>query len=91
VSVIPWDDETDVVRAMNDVDYGLSAAIWTNDLSRALRVSREVEAGVVWINGRSGAVGMPFGGVKDSGMGRLQCLEDLIANTQAKSINISFR
>jgi acyl-CoA reductase-like NAD-dependent aldehyde dehydrogenase len=91
VSVIPWEDEDDVVRAMNDVDYGLSAAIWTNDLTRALRVSREVEAGIVYVNGRAGAAGMPFGGVKDSGMGRLQCLEDLIANTQTKSINISFR
>jgi betaine-aldehyde dehydrogenase len=91
VSIIPWDDEADVVRAMNDVDYGLSAAIWTRDLSRALRAAREVQAGIVWINGRSGAPGMPFGGYKDSGMGRLACLDDLIANTQAKSINISIR
>jgi acyl-CoA reductase-like NAD-dependent aldehyde dehydrogenase len=91
VSVIPFDDDTDVVGAMNDVDYGLSAAIWTNDASRALRITRQVEAGVIWVNGRSGAMGMPFGGYKDSGMGRLQCLDDLLANTQAKSINISFR
>ena len=91
VSFIPWDDESDIVRIVNDVDYGLSAAIWTNDISRALRLSKQVEAGVVWVNGRSQAVGMPFGGTKDSGMGRLQCLEDLQANTQAKSINITFR
>ena len=91
VSIIPWDDESDVVRAMNAVEFGLSAAIWTNDLSRALRVSREVEAGIVWVNGRSGAPGMPFGGYKDSGMGRLACMDDLIANTQAKSINFSIR
>ena len=40
VSILPWEDEQDVVRAMNDVDYGLSAGIWTNDLSRGVRVSR---------------------------------------------------
>ena len=91
VSVIPFDDESDVARAMNDVDYGLSASIWTNDLSRGLRLSREVESGIVWVNGQSGAAGMPFGGYKDSGMGRLACMEDLIANTQSKAINISFR
>ena len=52
VSVIPFDDESDVARAMNDVDYGLSASIWTNDLSRGLRLSREVESGIVWVNGQ---------------------------------------
>jgi acyl-CoA reductase-like NAD-dependent aldehyde dehydrogenase len=89
VSVMPWDDEADVTRAMNDVDYGLSAAIWTNDLSRALRMVRAVEAGIVSVNGRTQAAGMPFGGYKDSGMGRLSCLADLYANTQAKSVNIN--
>jgi len=92
VSFIPWEDEADVIRAMNDVDFGLSASIWTNDLSTGLRVSRAVQAGIVWVNGASGgAPGMPFGGYKDSGMGRLACLEDLEANTQWKSISVNFR
>jgi acyl-CoA reductase-like NAD-dependent aldehyde dehydrogenase len=92
VSFIPWEDEADVIRAMNNVDYGLSASIWTNDLSRGLRVSRAVQAGIVSVNGPSGgAQGMPFGGYKDSGMGRLACLDDLAANTQWKSISVNFR
>ena len=91
VSIIPWDDEADVVRAVNDVDYGLAAAIWTNDINRALRVTRQVEAGIVFVNGRASVQGLPFGGYKDSGMGRLACMDDLIANTQAKTININFR
>ena len=44
----------------------------------------------MWVNGRSGAPGMPFGGYKDSGMGRVMCMEELMANTQTKAINISF-
>ena len=91
VSIIPWDDENDMVRAVNDVDYGLAAAIWTNDINRALRLTRQIEAGIVFVNGRASVQGLPFGGYKDSGMGRLACMDDLIANTQAKTINISFR
>ena len=90
VSIIPWDDESDVVRAMNAVEFGLSAAIWTNDLSRRLR--QPGGRGRHRLGQRPhGAPGMPFGGYKDSGMGRLACMDDLIANTQAKSINFSIR
>lgn len=71
VTVIPFDTEEDVLDQVNDTDYGLSASIWTNDLRRAHRVAREVEAGIIWVNTwflRD--LRTPFGGMKHSGIGR---------------------
>ncbi|WP_394238182.1 aldehyde dehydrogenase [Niallia oryzisoli] len=71
VTVIPFDTEEDVLDQVNDTDYGLSASIWTNDLRRAHRVAREVEAGIIWVNTwflRD--LRTPFGGMKQSGIGR---------------------
>ena len=71
VTVIPFDTEEDVLDQVNDTDYGLSASIWTNDLRRAHRVAREVEAGIIWVNTwflRD--LRTPFGGMKSSGIGR---------------------
>jgi acyl-CoA reductase-like NAD-dependent aldehyde dehydrogenase len=88
LSVLKWNNTSDLLRDANDVDYGLTAASWTNDLTQALRLATELEAGAVWINGRDTPLGMPHGGFKDSGLGRVGCFEDLIANTQLKGINI---
>ena len=71
VTVIPFDTEEDVLDQVNDTDYGLSASIWTNDLRRAHRIAREVEAGIIWVNTwflRD--LRTPFGGMKSSGIGR---------------------
>jgi aminomuconate-semialdehyde/2-hydroxymuconate-6-semialdehyde dehydrogenase len=71
VTVIPFDTEEEVLDQVNDTDYGLSASIWTNDLRRAHRVAREVEAGIIWVNTwflRD--LRTPFGGMKSSGIGR---------------------
>ncbi|MBB6444019.1 aldehyde dehydrogenase [Bacillus benzoevorans] len=71
VTVIPFDTEEDVLDQVNDTDYGLSASIWTNDLRRAHRVAKEVEAGIIWVNTwflRD--LRTPFGGMKASGIGR---------------------
>jgi len=71
VTVIPFDTEEEVLDQVNDTDYGLSASIWTNDLRRAHRVAKEVEAGIIWVNTwflRD--LRTPFGGMKQSGIGR---------------------
>jgi len=71
VSVIPFSDEHDAVLQANDTDYGLAAAVWTSDVSRAHTVARRVKAGTVWINNiMKTSVTMPFGGYKQSGIGR---------------------
>jgi aminomuconate-semialdehyde/2-hydroxymuconate-6-semialdehyde dehydrogenase len=71
VTVIPFDSEEEVLEQANDTHYGLSATIWTNDLRRAHRVAGQIEAGIVWVNTwflRD--LRTPFGGMKQSGIGR---------------------
>jgi aldehyde dehydrogenase (NAD+) len=71
LSVIPFDTEEDAISIGNDTKYGLAAGIWTSDLNRAMRVSKAIRAGSVWVNTyRAVAVQAPFGGFKDSGFGR---------------------
>ncbi|WP_026549835.1 aldehyde dehydrogenase family protein [Arthrobacter sp. Br18] len=71
VCVVPFDDEADAVRLANDSAYGLSGSIWTRDIGRALRVSRAVDAGNLSVNSHSSVrYSTPFGGFKQSGLGR---------------------
>lgn len=87
LSIIKWSDEADMMRIVNSTEYGLTCSIWTNDLNRAHRTAMRVEAGFVWLNhvGQH-FLGTPFGGFKQSGMGREECLSELIAFTQEKNI-----
>jgi betaine-aldehyde dehydrogenase len=92
VSILRWRDEDDVVARVNALDVGLTASIWTHDLDRAHRLASRVEAGYVWINGASTHhVGVPFGGYKQSGIGREESIEELLACTQIKNVNVSLR
>ena len=69
--IAPFDDESDVIAMANDSDYGLAAAIWTENLERAHRVAAQIEAGIVWVNSwYLRDLRTPFGGVKLSGIGR---------------------
>jgi aminomuconate-semialdehyde/2-hydroxymuconate-6-semialdehyde dehydrogenase len=71
VTVIPFDLEEEVIAQANDTHYGLSASLWTNDLRRAHRVAGQIEAGIIWVNTwflRD--LRTPFGGMKQSGIGR---------------------
>jgi gamma-glutamyl-gamma-aminobutyraldehyde dehydrogenase len=92
LSIIPFDDEDDALRIANDTAYGLSAAVWTSDLSRAHRLSRALRAGTVWVNNFDQSdITAPFGGFKESGFGgkdkSLQAL-DKYTNTKTTWINI---
>ncbi|CAM3437175.1 Aldehyde dehydrogenase [Bordetella sputigena] len=70
-SFLPYEDEEELLHYMNDTRFGLTASVWTNDLSKALRLVPSVEAGTVWVNMHNYIdPAMPFGGVKSSGIGR---------------------
>jgi acyl-CoA reductase-like NAD-dependent aldehyde dehydrogenase len=71
VAVLPFDDEADAIRLANDTVYGLAGSIWTENLGRAVRVSRAVKSGVLSVNSHSSVrYWTPFGGMKASGLGR---------------------
>lgn len=71
LAIIPFDTEEEAIQLANDSRYGLAAGLWTRDLSRAMRVSRAMQAGSVWVNTyRALAAQAPFGGFKESGIGR---------------------
>ncbi len=86
-SVIPFSDEAEAIRIANDTIYGLSGSIWTRDGARALRVAREIETGVLSINSNTSVrVSTPFGGFKQSGVGRELGPDALEAYTEVKNL-----
>jgi acyl-CoA reductase-like NAD-dependent aldehyde dehydrogenase len=71
MAVIPFKDAEEAVRIANDNEYGLAAAVWTRDIKKALNTARALRAGIVWINDTQPApTEMPWGGYKQSGIGR---------------------
>jgi betaine-aldehyde dehydrogenase len=92
LSVFRWKDESDMLATVNAVEYGLTCSIWTNDLKTAHRAAAEVEVGFVWINEVSKHfLGAPFGGYKQSGIGREEGIDELLAFTQEKNIHVNLR
>lgn len=87
VSVIEFTDEDDAVDIANETRFGLAAAVWTNDIKRAIRVSKRIRAGTVWVNayGKTFAE-TEYGGYKQSGVGRERGLDGLFEFTQSKHI-----
>ena len=91
LSVLSFTDEAEAVAIANGVRYGLTASVWTRDLSRAHRVVESLEAGFTWINGSSRHYpNVPFGGVKGSGIGREESLEELLSYTELKAVNVTY-
>ncbi len=91
VTMMPFATESELVELANDVEYGLSATIWTRDLDRTMRLSKKIESGVVWVNSwLMRDLRTPFGGMKNSGVGREGGLEALRFFTEPKNVCISF-
>ncbi|MBI2461620.1 MAG: aldehyde dehydrogenase [Candidatus Rokubacteria bacterium] len=90
LAVLPFTDEEPLIRAVNDSIYGLSGSIWTRDLGRALRVARRVQTGVLSINGSTSVhLEAPFGGYKQSGLGRELGMHALQLYTEVKNVHIA--
>src|ERR1700733_5515244 len=84
---IPFDHEDDLIQQANDISYGLASGIWTADYKRAWRVARALEAGMVWINTyKQFSTAAPFGGFKDSGLGREKGLQGIRTYQQVKTM-----
>lgn len=89
LSVLRWHEVDEVVAMANATEYGLTAAVLTHDLHQAIRIGRSIDCGYVWINATATHyTGTPFGGSKNSGTGREECLEELLSYTQLKAFHI---
>ena len=88
LTLLTFEDEADAVKLANATDYGLMAAVWSANGSRALRVARRIKAGQVYVNafGAGGGVELPFGGMKKSGHGREKGLAALQDMSQLRTI-----
>lgn len=90
--VIPWKDEVDVIREANDTEFGLAAGLWTKNITQAHRMSRDLQAGTVWINRYFNMIpNAPFGGYKQSGFGREFSHDVLNHYTQLKSVIVAMQ
>lgn len=91
VTMMPFENEEEVLKMANSVKYGLSATLWTNDLKRTLRMSQQLQVGIVWVNTwMMRDLRTPFGGVKASGIGREGGFEALRFFTEAKNVCIKY-
>jgi aldehyde dehydrogenase (NAD+) len=90
LSVIRFKDEDEALRIANDVRFGLGAGVWTRDIGRAIRMSERIQSGTVWVNTyRAVSYLSPFGGYKDSGMGRENGMQAIYEYLQLKSVWIN--
>lgn len=91
VSIMPFDTEEEALRLANDTQYGLACTIWTQDISRAHRMAKDIESGIVWVNTwLMRDLRTPFGGTKNSGVGREGGLEVLRFFTEPKNVCIKY-
>jgi betaine-aldehyde dehydrogenase len=92
MSVFRWDDYQSALRAANDTSFGLTASVWTNDLHLAHKTAESLEVGYVWINDTARHYfGTPFGGMKNSGVGREECIEEYESYLEQKAIHTVFK
>lgn len=92
LEVFRWEEYEAMIELANDVEYGLAGGVITNDITQANTAARDIEAGYVWVNSYHDLVpGLPFGGYKQSGIGREVCADTLDHYQQTKTINLSLR
>ena len=90
VCAVPFDTEDEVLALANNTRFGLGAAVWTRDISRAHRMAAAIESGQVWVNCYQAAdSALPFGGTKESGWGRETCRETLEEYLETKTVVVS--
>jgi len=90
MTILPFRDEAEVIRRANDTPYGLAGGVFTRDLSRGHRVAAALQAGVIWINHYNlTPIEMPFGGMRQSGIGRENSRRALDHYTQLKSVFVA--
>jgi acyl-CoA reductase-like NAD-dependent aldehyde dehydrogenase len=89
LAIFKWKTTDEVIAMANGLELGLTAAVWTNDLNVAMQSVRKLESGLVWING-SGRhyLGTGFNGWKNSGLGREECLDEVLSYTRTKAVHI---
>jgi aldehyde dehydrogenase (NAD+) len=90
LSVIPFDGEEEAVRLANDTDYGLAATVWTSDVRRAMRMTKAIKAGTVGVNGYQLEPNSPFGGFRQSGLGREGGRAAIESYTELKTVLLPF-
>jgi acyl-CoA reductase-like NAD-dependent aldehyde dehydrogenase len=91
LAVLDYDGYEEALSIANKTRFGLTASIYTKDLQVAHRFARDVEAGYVWVNdNQTHFLGTPYGGIKDSGLGREEDLSEMVSYTQVKNVNINF-
>lgn len=90
ISVVPFDDIEQAIEIANATEYGLTAQVWTRDISAANRFSNALDSGSVWINGKSMDIALPFGGFKQSGWGMEKGLEGVDIYTRTKTVVQAF-
>ena len=91
LSIIPFSDEEEAVQIANDTPYGLASGVWSENISRCMRMIRAIQSGVIWVNTyRVAAPQAPFGGMKQSGFGRVRGEAGILEFTQTKNVFIDF-
>jgi betaine-aldehyde dehydrogenase len=92
MSVLTWNDYEDMLEQVNSLDVGLTGNIWTNDISLALRTARRIHSGYISINGTGKRpTGSPFGGFKQSGIGKESALDELLSYGREQSVTVTLR
>ncbi|HEX5929608.1 MAG TPA: aldehyde dehydrogenase family protein [Solirubrobacterales bacterium] len=90
ISVLSYEDEREAIEMANGVEYGLTASVWSSNIDRAMRVAREIRAGTVWVNDHGLSVHeMPFGGFKQSGIGRDLSIHGIEEHTELQHVSIT--
>lgn len=91
MSIFVWDSLDETLEVVNGTSYALTANIWTNDFRKAMRAARAVDAGYLWINGNSRRqLGAPFGGFKNSGIGKEAGIEEIRSYTRGRTVELYF-